>query len=173
MATNGNGGLDATDRRILALLVQDGRATLQDIADQVGLRRASVHERVRKLEAAGVIKGYHAALDPERAGRGLVAFAQLRIATGGADCHTACEGVAKALRRLPEVLEFHTVAGTEDAIIKVRCADVRALERLMMKEVSGIPGVQRVQTMVALATHFERPVPPPPPLPEARARRKA
>ena len=154
-----NGGLDPTDRRLLAALAQDGRATLQALADAVGLRRPSVHERVRKLEAAGVIRGYRADLDPAALGAGLVAFATLRIATSakpGGDCLTTTEAVAKALRRVPEVLEFHSVAGTEDALVKLRVADMAALQRLAMRELSAVPGVERVNTMVVLATHFER-----------------
>lgn len=156
--TSANGaGLDPLDRAILEQLRKDGRATLQDIADTVGLRRPSVHERVKKLEAAGIIRGYRAELEPEALDAGLVAFATLHLhLKPGQDCLGACSDVAKALRRFPEVLEFHTIAGSEDALLKVRVKDMRALERLVMRDVSGLPGVARVQTMVAMSTHFER-----------------
>jgi Lrp/AsnC family leucine-responsive transcriptional regulator len=162
--------LDATDRAILQALADDGRATLQEIADRVGLRRPSVHERIRKLEARGVIRGYRAELDPEAMGGGLVAFVQVRLEASGQDCLARCEQAAKALRKFPEVLEFHTIAGSEDALLKVRVADVRALERLVMRDISGAPGVGRVATTVVLSTSFERPLAVPGPRKrEARA----
>ncbi|HEV8360536.1 MAG TPA: Lrp/AsnC family transcriptional regulator [Candidatus Thermoplasmatota archaeon] len=162
----GNGSIDDLDRKILAVLAFDGRATLQAIGDRVGLRRPAVHERLRRLERAGVVQGYRADLDPAAVGAEVAAFVLLRIeGTGrdGNDCLACCDRVARALRKLPGVLEFHTLAGSEDAVVKVRAADVRALERLVMRDISGIPGVARVNTMVVLSTHFERPLALPPP----------
>jgi DNA-binding Lrp family transcriptional regulator len=154
-----NGALDDVDRRILAILAQDGRATLQAIGDRVGLGRPAVHERLRRLERAGVVKGYRAEVEPAALGAGVAAFVLLRIeGTGrdGNDCMACCDRVARALHKLPGVLEFHTLAGSEDAVVKVRAADVRALERLVMRDISGIAGVARVNTMIVLSTHFER-----------------
>lgn len=159
--TSRNGGLDPTDRRLLALLADDGRATLQALGDAIGLRRPAVHQRLKRLERSGVVRGYRADLDPASVGAGLVAFATLRIATSakpGGDCLSTTEQVAKALLRIPEVLEFHSIAGSDDALVKLRVADVAALQRLAMRELSAVPGVERVSTTVVLATHFERPV---------------
>lgn len=160
--------LDDLDRRILEILARDGRATFQAIADAVGLRRPSVHERVRKLEARGVVTGYRAVLDPEAVGGAVVAFVALEVVrTGkGEDCMAGCTAVAEALKRHPEVLEFHTVAGGTDALVKVRASDMRGLEDLVMRRISAIPGVGRVQTTVVLSTAFERALAP-------TARRKA
>ncbi|HUR70276.1 MAG TPA: Lrp/AsnC family transcriptional regulator [Candidatus Thermoplasmatota archaeon] len=151
--------MDKLDAAILRALVEDGRATLQDIAEKVGLRRPSVHARVKKLEAEGVIRGYHADVDPEKVEAGLTALVFLRVAHGkGNDCMAACGRVGDALRKIPEVVEFHTLAGDEDAVAKVRAKDVRDLERLVMKQVSGIAGVERVRTAIVLSTHMERPL---------------
>lgn len=150
--------LDDTDRRILGYLARDGRATFEEIAQAVGLRRPSVHERVKKLEKAGVIRGYHAALSPDDVDAGLVAYVFLKVSPTGKDCLTRCGELAERLRRLPEVLEFHTVAGAEDALVKVRARDVRDLERLVLKEISGTPGVHDVVTKIVLSTQFERPL---------------
>lgn len=150
-------GFDAVDREILRALVADGRASLESIATRVGLRRPSVHARVKRLEAAGVLRGYHAALDPASVGAGLAALVFLQVAHGkGNDCMQACGKVGDALRRLPEVVEYHTLAGEDDACVKVRARDVQALERLVMREISAIPGVERVRTQIVLSTHFER-----------------
>lgn len=151
--------LDKVDVAILRALVEDGRATLQDVSDRVGLQRPSVHARVRKLEEAGVIEGYHARVSPDAVGAGLLAVVFLRVSHGkGHDCMQACGRVAEALRKIPEVVEFHTLAGEEDAMVKVRAKDVRDLERVVMRQISGLPGVERVRTNVVMSTHFERPV---------------
>jgi DNA-binding Lrp family transcriptional regulator len=151
--------LDKTDLAILRALADDGRATLQDVADKIGLRRPSVHARVKKLEAEGVLRGYHADVDPDAVGAGLVAYVFLRVAHGkGNDCMQACGKVGDALRKIPEVVEFHTLAGEDDAVAKVRAKDVRDLERVVMRQISGVPGVDRVRTNVVLSTHIERQV---------------
>lgn len=151
--------LDDTDLAILTRLATDGRATLQEVADGVRLRRPSVHARVKRLEADGVIRGYRADVDPDVLGGSLVAFAFLHISHGrGTDCLKACGGVAEALRKIPQVLEFHTLAGEDDAVVKLRVADVRELERIVMRDITAIPGVERVRTSIAMSTHFERPL---------------
>lgn len=153
--------MDEMDAEILRILAADGRASLQDVADKVGLRRPSVHARVRKLEADGVIQGYTARLDPDAVGFGLVALVYLKVAHGrGEDCMGACGKLGDALRKMPHVLEFHTLAGEDDAVAKVRAADVRELERVVMREISGLPGVERVRTSIVLSTHFERALTP-------------
>lgn len=149
--------LDRTDVEIVRALVADGRATLQAIGERVGLRRPTVHARVKRLEEDGIIQGYHARVDPHAVGAGLLALVFLRVAHGrGQDCMAACGRVGDALRRIPEVIEYHTLAGEDDAVVKVRAADVRDLERIVMQEISGIAGVDRVRTSVVLSTHFER-----------------
>ncbi|HVM44857.1 MAG TPA: Lrp/AsnC family transcriptional regulator [Candidatus Thermoplasmatota archaeon] len=150
--------MDGTDVSILRLLVEDGRATLQEIGERVGIRRPTVHARVKRLEAEGVIRGYHADVAPEAIGASLTALVFLQVTHGkGQDCLTACGKLGDALRRIPEVVEYHTLAGGEDAVAKVRARDVRDLERIVMKQISGLPGVERVRTSVVLSTHFERP----------------
>lgn len=151
--------LDKLDVAILRALVADGRATLQDVSERVGLQRPSVHARVKRLEQEGVIEGYHARVSPDAVGAGLLAMVFLRVSHGkGQDCMQACGKVADALRKIPEVVEFHTLAGEEDAIAKVRVRDVRDLERVVMKQISGLPGVDHVRTNVVLSTHLEREV---------------
>lgn len=150
--------LDGTDVSILRELASDGRATLQEIGERVGIRRPTVHARLKRLEGEGIVRGYHADIAPEAIGAGLTAMVFLQVSHGkGQDCLGACGKVGDALRRIPEVVEYHTLAGEEDAIVKVRAADVRELERVVMKQISGLPGVERVRTSVVLSTHFERP----------------
>lgn len=150
--------MDGTDVSILRALVEDGRATLQEIGERVGIRRPTVHARVKRLEQDGIIRGYHAEVAPDAIGAGLTALVFVQVSHGkGHDCMTACGKVGDALRKIPEVVEYHTLAGEEDAVVKVRAADVRDLERIVMKQISGLAGVERVRTSVVLSTHFERP----------------
>lgn len=149
---------DETDAKILQILSHDGRASLQRIAERVKLRRPSVHARVRRLEDEGVILGYRAELDPEALHAGLVAFALLKLDAEGSDCMTRVERVAAELQRIPEVLEVHTIAGDEDVIVKVRCRDVKDMERVIMRGISGVKGVANVKTLVSMSTHLERAV---------------
>ena len=164
--------MDPTDVDILRILAADGRASLQTIADRIGLRRPSVHARVKRLEEDGVIRGYAAKLDPPSVGAGLLALVFLRVAHGkGQDCLASCGRVADGLRKLPQVLEFHTMAGDDDVLLKVRVRDVAELEEIVMREVSGLAGVERVRTSIVLSTQFERPLTPsPPPRAPPRAR---
>lgn len=155
--------LDETDRRILEHLVRDGRASVQEVADAVGLRRPSVHARIQRLEADGVIAAYHASLDPEAAGRPVVAFVHLQVSHGaGQDCMASCGGVVEEVRKMPAVLEAHTSAGEDDMILKVRVSGLKELEDLVLRRISGLPGVRKVRTSMVLSTSFERPLAPPP-----------
>jgi DNA-binding Lrp family transcriptional regulator len=166
--------LDKADLDILRALAADGRATVQGVADRVGLRRPSVHARLRRLEARAVVRGYHADIDPGAIGAGLVAFVFLRISHGkGRDCLQSCGRVGEALRAIPEIVEYHTLAGEHDAVAKVRVRDVGHLEQVAMRRVSAIPDVEQVRTTVVLTTHFERPPTVPPPSPGARRARRS
>ncbi len=109
--------LDATDRRLLALLQDDARLGYQELAEAVGLSAPATYQRVKKLEAAGVVVGYHARLDPARAGYGVVAM--LRVRPGPA---TNVRRLEKAWQAAPEVLECHRVSGDGGYLVKLRLA---------------------------------------------------
>lgn len=116
--------LDPADRRIVALLAADARLTFQQLGDAVGLSAPAVYQRVRKLERAGVVRGYHADVDPAALGRGIVAF--LRIEAGR-------EGVEQLLagwRQGGEAQECHRLASGR-FLAKVRVRDLAHLERLL------------------------------------------
>lgn len=166
--------LDETDRRILDHLVRDGRASVQEVADAVGLHRPSVHARIQRLERDGVIASYHARLDPEAAGRPVVAFVHLQVAHGaGQDCMASCGAVVEEVRKMPAVLEAHTSAGEDDMILKVRVGGLRELEDLVLRRISGLQGVRKVRTSMVLSTSFERPLAAPPGKAATKRRPKA
>ena len=119
--------MDATDRRILALLVDDGRRSFDDLGRHVSLSASAAKRRVDRLRASGALRGFTALVDHEALGAGTEALVELFYAPG-----TLLDQVAESLRRRPEVVEAWSVTGDADAIARVRTADNAALERLIM-----------------------------------------
>lgn len=128
--------LDSMDRRILAALQQDTSRSLEDLARQVGGSKTPVWNRIRKLKAAGVIKGEVALLDAEKIGLDACFFVMVRTAEHDADW---LDRFMTAIRNRPEVVEAHRLAGDIDYILKVRVPNARAYDdfyRALIKEVS-------------------------------------
>lgn len=144
--------VDALDLRILELLQANARETQAEIARDVGLAPSAVLERVRKLEARGVIRGYSALVDPKVLGLPLLAFVSVRSDEVGTDDH-----VAQALAESPEVLEVHHVAGDDCYLIKVRARDGEHLGGLLRTRFGRIPGVRSTRTTIVLETVKETP----------------
>lgn len=146
--------MDATDRRIVDLLRANARLSYAELARQVGLSAPSIHERVGKLESAGVILGYRADVLPEAIGLGVTALIGI---VQQAD--TEIDDVVAAMRDLPEVESCYFLAGEESFLLKVRVGTMVELEQLIVR-LNRIPGVARTRTTVALSTKWEgRPQP--------------
>lgn len=143
---------DSVDRNILAILQRDGRASHAGIAKQVGLSAPAVGERVRKLEQAGVIRGYHADVDAHAVGLGIAAF----VAIAPQPRKPAQKLVARLLE-LPEIEELHAVAGTYAFIAKVRVPSTVALDAFLDR-LFTLEGVERTETTMVLRTNVERPL---------------
>jgi DNA-binding Lrp family transcriptional regulator len=119
--------VDASDRKILALLVEDGRRTYDDIGRRVSLSAPAVKRRVDRLRAQGALRGFTAVIDPAALGAATEALVELFYAPG-----TLLDRVAETLRAHPEVVEAWSVTGDADAIARVRTQDNAELERLIM-----------------------------------------
>jgi Lrp/AsnC family transcriptional regulator, leucine-responsive regulatory protein len=141
--------VDAVDRKLLDALRANARATYAELARAVGLSAPAAHERVAKLEAAGVITGYHAALAPEAVGFGTTALIGIFI-TDSANI----DEISNALEGLHDVEDCWFVAGEETFVVKVRVTDVAALERTI-RDLNEIRGVAHTRTTVVLSTRFE------------------
>lgn len=139
------GMIDATDKNILSIIQRNGRETNAEIARQVGLAPSAVLERVRKLEERGVIRGFHASVDPKTVGFGLIAFVFVRTNECG-------DGTDLRLAEIPEVLEVHDVAGDDSYLLKMRAADPEDLARLLKEKLKSIPTVVTTRTTVVLQT---------------------
>ena len=116
--------IDKADREILALLSQDARRTIADIAEHVNLSPAPVKRRIDRLERDGVIVGYSVIVNHERIGPAIDAFTELRYA-GDADV----DEIIAAVTRVPEVREVFTTAGDPDALVRIRVDDVQHLKQ--------------------------------------------
>jgi Lrp/AsnC family leucine-responsive transcriptional regulator len=141
--------MDAVDRSILDALRANARATYAELARAVGLSAPAVHERVSKLESAGVITGYHAAVAPESLGYSMSALVGVFLSdTADADV------VAAQIAALAAVEDCWFVAGEESFVVKVRVPDVSGLEQ-SIRRMSKITGVARTRSTVVLSTRFE------------------
>ncbi|CAA9529590.1 MAG: Transcriptional regulator, AsnC family [uncultured Solirubrobacteraceae bacterium] len=142
--------MDDMDRKILSLLVADGRRTFDDIGRRVSLSSPSVKRRVDRLRASGAIQGYTAVLDPAALGWGTEALVELFYAPG-----TLLDEVAERLRELPQVVEAWSVTGEADAIARVRTQDNADLERLIM-DLQRDGRVQRTRSQVVMSRLVQR-----------------
>jgi Lrp/AsnC family leucine-responsive transcriptional regulator len=142
--------LDEIDRRLLDLLQDDCRTALVRLGEQVGLSAPSVLERIKKLEAAGIVSGYHATLDAKRLGLDITAF--IGVIT---DHPSAIGQFEQQVMAIADVLECHHVTGEYTLLLKVKTANTSSLERLISR-IRQIEGVARTETLVVLSTHVER-----------------
>jgi Lrp/AsnC family leucine-responsive transcriptional regulator len=141
--------MDAVDRSILDALRANARATFAELAREVGLSAPAVHERVGKLEAHGIITGYHAAVAPESLGYSMSALVGVFL-SDTADEDLVADGIAM----LGMVEDCWFVAGEESFVVKVRVRDVGGLERAI-RAIGKIDGVSRTRSTVVLSTRFE------------------
>jgi Lrp/AsnC family leucine-responsive transcriptional regulator len=136
------------DRRIVELLAQDGRISYTDLGKSLGMSTSAVHQRVRRLEQRGVVKGYTAKIDHQAMGRQITAFISITPLDPAAP-----DDIPERLHELPQIEECHSVAGDENYILKVRVATPSELEELIAS-VRGVANVS-TRTTVVLSTPWE------------------
>ena len=141
---------DELDVKLLDALQRNARSTFAELGALVGLKPPAVHERVKRLETRGFIRGYAARLDPKRLGIELAAFVSA-YTTAEADYDRFHAAVA----RLPEVAEIHSVAGDEAFVLKVLTRSTAHLDDFLTR-LKAIPGIARTRTTIVLSTPFER-----------------
>jgi DNA-binding Lrp family transcriptional regulator len=134
--------LDELDRRIIAVLQQDGRISMRALAAHVHISRANAYSRVERLERAGVITGYTAVVDPVRFGYGLSAYVYLKIE------QQSWKAVRDRVLAMAEVEHAALVSGENDIVLLVRAADTAALRDFVLTGLQEIPQVQGTQTVL-------------------------
>ena len=139
--------IDDIDRQILTILQQNARTSNAEIARQVDMAPSAVLERIRRMEAKGVIQGYEVRINPEAVGLGMVAFVAVASSDMSGELRTAT-----LLGQIPEVQEVHHVAGEDCFVLKVRVKDAKSLGHLLRERIGTIPSVRSTRTTVVLET---------------------
>ncbi|WP_131668842.1 Lrp/AsnC family transcriptional regulator [Psychrobacter pygoscelis] len=148
--------IDAIDRKILALLQTDARMSITDIAERVNLSATPCARRIKQLEQAGIITGYHTTTDPQKLGYQLAVFIAVSM-----DRHTAerFEQFEEKIKSFEEVVSCSIVTGrTEDYLIKVMVRDMAHYEEFLLHRLNRIEGVSQVHTSFELREVFHRSV---------------
>jgi DNA-binding Lrp family transcriptional regulator len=146
--------LDRIDRQILSLLQADGRMTNVELADRVGLTAPPCLRRVRALEEAGAIKGYHAELDPATLGYPITVFAMVSLKSQAERDLTAFES---HIATIPEVRECHMLNGEIDFILKIVAGDLKAFQDILTTHLTPAPNVASVKTSLTIRTSKNQP----------------
>lgn len=136
-------GLDRIDRKILAALQDDGRITNLELADRIGMSATATAERVKRLTRDGFIVGYTARLDPTHLQRGLLVFVEIKLDRMNPEVFTT---FAMAVKKAPEVLECHLIAGGFDYLVKARVRDMEAYREFLSEVLMTLPGVRETHT---------------------------
>lgn len=139
--------MDKIDSKILQVLQADGRASAQQVADQVGLSAAPVWRRIKAMESGRVIKGYHAIVDRQKVGLGACMFTQISLERHSAE---VVENFERAVRNAPEILECHAVTGDLDFLLKILVESPEAYDSFLHRFLFNLPGIRQTRTMVAL-----------------------
>ena len=141
--------MDKLDLDILRRLSKDARKSYLEIARELNVANATVHERVAKLKGKGILEGFHARINLRRLGRPITAFVGLITSQ-----NKELPKLVERLKRIKEIEEAHTVTGKYDFLIKLRTGSNDELQELLNK-IGSIPGVSRHETMMALTTILE------------------
>ncbi|MCO5972068.1 Lrp/AsnC family transcriptional regulator [Actinoallomurus soli] len=143
--------LDDIDRRIVACLLENARASFAQIGDEVGLSSPAVKRRVDRLRHDGVITGYAAVVDPSALGWTTEAFVELFCAG-----RTSPDEISASIRRHPEVVAAYTITGEANALVHLRAHDIQALEQAL-ERLRNEPNIVQTKTSIVLSRLLGRP----------------
>ena len=139
--------IDRFDRAILDALGEDGRMSVTDLAEKVGLSKTPTQVRLRRLIDQGTILGFRAVIDPARLGLDHVAFAEVKLSDTR---ERALSEFNAAVRKIREVEECHMIASSFDYLLKVRTANIRRYREVLGEKISSLPHVASTSTFVAM-----------------------
>ncbi|WP_025664419.1 Lrp/AsnC ligand binding domain-containing protein [Aquimarina megaterium] len=143
--------IDGIDKEILRNLMEDARRPILEIARKVGISGAAIHQRLRKLEASGLIAGSKFIIDPKVLGYKTMAFVGVYL-----DKAVSNPKAVKQLRDIPEVIECHYTTGNWSIFIKILCRDNEHLMIVLNKNIQAIEGVSRTETFISLDQQIDR-----------------
>ena len=142
-----NPTLDDIDKKILSLLQDNGRLSNAQLAKEVGLSPPSMLERVRKLEANGVIRKYVALVDPKTLNRSLIAYVSVSLQLHQTE---ALEEFTEKIQQFPEVLECHHITGESDYLMKVVIKDMAEYEQFLLERLTHFKAINKIRTSFLL-----------------------
>ncbi|MFN3589003.1 MAG: Lrp/AsnC family transcriptional regulator [Spirosomataceae bacterium] len=141
--------LDQIDHKLLEILQGNGKITNAQLSKDIGLSPAPTLERVKKLETSGIIESYHAHIDREKVGLGVMTFVQVTL---NGHRKSVTDLFVSTIEQVPEIIECHHVTGSCDFLLKVIAKDIGSYQKLIMETINEIEVVASTQTMVILST---------------------
>ncbi|MRI01874.1 AsnC family transcriptional regulator [Kriegella sp. EG-1] len=150
-SNNKNIKIDGIDKKILKFLMNDARTPILEIARNIGISGAAIHQRLRKLESSGLMTGSKFIVNPKILGYTTMAYIGIFL-----DKAMSNPSAVKELEKIPEVLECHYTTGNWSILIKVLCKDNEHLMQLLNKKIQQIEGVSRTETFISLNQQINR-----------------
>ena len=148
---NQNVQIDGIDKKILRALMEDARTPVLEIARQVGISGAAIHQRLRKLEKSGLLSGSKFIINPKILGYTTMAFVGIFL-----DKAMNNPDAVRQLKKIPEVLECHYTTGNWSILVKILCKDNEHLMHVLNKDIQTISGVSRTETFISLDQQIDR-----------------
>lgn len=145
--------LDAIDRKILKFLIKNARMPFLEIARECGISGAAIHQRIRKLDEAGVILGSRLIVDPKTLGFDVCAYIGIRLQDP-----QYLDATVEKLKQIPEIVECHFITGTYNVFVKLYCLDNEHLMKTIFDGIVRIQGISTTQTYISLFEAFQRQV---------------
>ena len=147
-----DGRIDQIDRKLIDVLSSDGRISITDLAQRIGLSKTPTQLRLKRLLDAGIIRGFRAVIDPVKLGLGHIAFAEVKLSDTR---EKALEEFARAVLQVREIEECHMMASSFDYLLKVRTADIHSYRRVLGEKISSLPHVASTSTFVVMESIIE------------------
>ncbi len=144
------GKMDNTDLQILQILQKKARVPNVEVARNIGMAPSAVLERIKKLEARGVIEGYEVRLNPDRFNCSMIAFIQIKVVTPG-----KLSEAGEMLSKIEQIQEVHYLAGEDCLMVKLRVSDNSELETILSTKITNLDGVKNTKTFIVLSTYKE------------------
>lgn len=143
--------IDELDKKILALLIEDGKIAYTEIAKQLFVSSGTIHVRMKKMEQLGIVKGSSLTLDFQKLGYDITAFLGIYL-----DKSSLYDDVIKQLEKIPEIVESNYTTGLYSIFAKIMCKDTNHLRQVLHDKIQKIQGIQRTETFISLEQSFSR-----------------
>ncbi len=145
--------IDKLDRQILSILMRNSKKAYTDIAKQLYVSGGTIHVRMKKLEEAGIVKGYNLMVDYNKLGYDICAFLGIYL-----DKSSLYDDVALELEKIPEIVAAHYTTGGYNIFAQIICRDTDHLREVLHDKIQKISGIQRTETFISLQESIDRPI---------------